>query len=245
MKFLASFISPILAGIVFSFCGIVQLQSDGSDALAIAALSTVGLFIVLTFNLSLFTSKVGYLLTEQKNLEKNLEEIPVVLAGNLIGTILVGIVLGFAYSEQMNSAVSAYLSVPPLQLLANSVFGGMLIFIASHIYYRTSGSATGCIIAFLVATAASYCGFDYFITDMFFIAGAFKFTERALLRYLFVLAGNCLGAVLFSEMYYTKKLLVKDNHKHHHKHHSSHHHSHHAKRDIDTEKDSSAEATEE
>lgn len=59
MKVIKTFVSAILAGMCVGFGGIVFLSVD--NKIVGAALFTVGLFVICTFGLNLFTGKACYI----------------------------------------------------------------------------------------------------------------------------------------------------------------------------------------
>lgn len=217
MKYLGTLVSAFLAGVVFSFSGAVQLQSSDSS-FAVAALSTVGLFLVLMFNLSLFTSKLGYAFADSGIIDKRVEELPIVLIGNLAGAILTGFALHPVYTEQFNVAALAFLHTSPVKIFVSAIFCGALIFFAVHGFYRMNGSPLGCLVAFLAAATICFCKFNYFITDIFFVAGALMFEANNIFVLIFSIVGNMIGVVAFAMLYDLKK--QKGSRRQHRKHSS-------------------------
>ena len=76
-----TFVSAVLAGISIGLGGLVFLAVD--NRVAGAALFTIGLFVVCTFGLHLFTGKVCYALENDRAFALAL---PVIWLGNLCGT---------------------------------------------------------------------------------------------------------------------------------------------------------------
>ena len=85
MKYAKTFVSAILAGMAISFGGVVFLSLD--NKVLGSLFFTVGLFMVCTFGLNLFTGKVCYIF---ENDRQYLMNIPVIWLGNLAGAIIVG-----------------------------------------------------------------------------------------------------------------------------------------------------------
>ena len=81
-------ISGILAGISISLGGTVYLLIDSK--IVGALFFTVGLFCVCVFGFSLFTGKVCYIFENDRKYALNL---PFIWLGNLIGSLLVGVLL--------------------------------------------------------------------------------------------------------------------------------------------------------
>ena len=95
-------IKAILAGIMIGIGGTIFLSVD--DKIIGSALFAIGLFMIVTRNLNLYTGKIGYLF---ENKPSYIIEILMTLLGNFIGTFLVGFILRFSriYNVIHNKAI--------------------------------------------------------------------------------------------------------------------------------------------
>ena len=240
MKFKSTFLSSILAGVVFSFSSAVTLVGQNTDALSVALMYPVGLIIILMLDLGFFSKKIGYLFTDPKMFDNHFEEIPVLLIGNCAGAIISGIILHPVFEEQFYAAALSYTSTHFLITLASAFFCGILMFIAIHAFTRTNGSGTGIFITFLAAAMIGFCKFDYYLTDLFYFAGALRFSTTRMWFLVFSIFGNFAGAYTFAAIYDAQKSKKKRRHHSHH-HHHNHHHHHHQEESDGTEETSAEE----
>ena len=84
-KILNWFIKSVLAGMFIGIGCLAYLSS--TDKIIGALLFTVGLFVILTFKLNLFTGKICYIIEK-----KNYLEVVITLIGNFIGTLLLALI---------------------------------------------------------------------------------------------------------------------------------------------------------
>ena len=83
-------VKSILAGIMIGIGATAYLSSNNKIVGSI--LFSIGLFIIVTKELNLFTGKVGYIVNNNLSYIK---EVFITLIGNAIGTYLVGLILRF------------------------------------------------------------------------------------------------------------------------------------------------------
>ena len=80
-KFWDDFVKGILAGIMIAIGGTVFLSLD--NKILGATFFSIGLFMILTNGMNLYTGKIGYILQNDK---KYLVEVLATLIGNFVGT---------------------------------------------------------------------------------------------------------------------------------------------------------------
>ena len=80
MKYSKTFLTAVLAGFSIGLGGMIYLSVD--NKVIGSALFSIGLFVVLTMNFSLFTGKVCYILEGDRI--KNLINIIIIWLGNFI-----------------------------------------------------------------------------------------------------------------------------------------------------------------
>ena len=116
------------------------------------------------------------------------------LAGNFLGTLLMGWLLSAALPQLRDAALAACekrLTQLPMQTLLRGFFCGVLMYTAVWIY-REKKTALGilfCIPVFILA------GFEHSIADMFYFSLAGLFNARVLAFLLLVVLGNSLGGM--------------------------------------------------
>lgn len=186
--------SSILAGICIGIAGFGYLMSK--DIIGIV-LFTFGLLAVVHYGFKLFTGTVGFC-GGSKGLA--VKEIPLVLGGNIVGTLIV--------------ALLSYASAADLQTVAQSILESRL----ANGPLRSGLLAIGC--GFIMTTAVKFakyegrwlpllfgvpifivCGFPHCIADAFYyLAVPIDYWQAHLINiiilYLSIVAGNTIGCNL-------------------------------------------------
>ena len=184
MDVLKIFVSSILAGILISIGGIACLLSEYKFIGAL--IFTTGLFGIMTYKLSLYTGKIGYVL---ENKPIFFVDILITIVGNFVGCLIMGLAFPL---DQAVIACELRLDVDLLTVLFKGIGCGILVFIAVD-QYKTKKSYIAlfvCIPAFILA------GFEHSIADMFFFSSAGMFNLDSLIFILVVILGNAIGCLL-------------------------------------------------
>ena len=159
-------------------------------------LFAIGLFVICTFNLNLFTGKIGYVLENKKYL-KYLK----MWFGNLIGCMMSVIPIRISkpeLSEVAYAMVQNKLSYNFLSVIILSFFCGVLMYIAVENYKQDSGMGKQlglflCVVTFIL------CGFEHSIANMCYFIFAINSMGMCLKALTFVIVVsifNGVGAVL-------------------------------------------------
>jgi len=178
-------VGSILAGIILSIGGMAFLLTLPNLKFVGAMLFTVGLFVIMTYKLRLYTGKVGYAL---ENPPIFLAEILLIIVGNFIGSLAMGLAFPL---DQAVIVCQDKLEVPALTVFFKGILCGILVFVAVD-QYKTKGSLIAlfvCIPAFIMA------GFEHSIADMFFFSSAGMFDLDSLIFILIVILGNAIGCL--------------------------------------------------
>ena len=180
----------ILAGVMVSIGGAVLLSVDNRYAGAV--LFCIALLAICYFGFNLYTGKVGFLWNTHDADALSMAFLG--LAGNFLGTLLMGWLLSAALPQLRDAALAACekrLTQLPMQTLLRGFFCGVLMYTAVWIY-REKKTALGilfCIPVFILA------GFEHSIADMFYFSLAGLFNARVLAFLLLVVLGNSLGGM--------------------------------------------------
>ncbi len=196
------FTKSIYAGFSIGLGGMIFLSVE--NKIVGAALFCIGLFIVLTMNLNLFTGKVCY--TIEKNGPGILDMLSI-WVGNYIGTLLLAIIIrGTRVSDDIVKKATmlcdiknndSYLSLFILGILCN-----IFIFIAVD-EYKNNDHTLGKYMAIILGVMGFILsGTEHCVADMFYYNVAFNFSLQMLLRLLVITAGNTVGGILIN--YITK-----------------------------------------
>ena len=184
-------IDGVLAGCLVSFGGTVLLSCDNRYLGAL--LFCIALLSICWFGFNLYTGKVGFLAADHSG--SSLSTAFVGLAGNFLGTLLMGFLVALALPALREAALAACdrrLTQLPLQTLLRGFGCGVLMYIAVWTF-REKKTIVGilfCIPVFVLS------GFEHSIADMFYfsLAGT-VFRPAALLFLLLVVLGNSLGGL--------------------------------------------------
>ena len=184
-------IDGVLAGCLVSLGGTVLLSCDNRYLGAL--LFCIALLAICWFGFNLYTGKVGFLALDHSN--KALATAYVGLAGNFLGTLLMGCLIALALPALREVALAACekrLMQLPLQSFLRGCFCGVLMYIAVWTYRekKTVAGILFCIPVFILS------GFEHSIADMFYFSLAgIVFQGRSLLFLLLVVLGNSLGGM--------------------------------------------------
>lgn len=181
----------LAAGIFISIGGAVFLSCENSVVGAV--LFAVALLSICYLGLYLFTGKVGFLAASHTGSE--IAEVALTLLGNLLGTLIGGIMVSAAKPKLMDAAqmrCMPRLEMDPAAILITAFFCGILMYTAVAIY-KEKGSPLGiffCVPVFILS------GFEHSIADMFYFFCARMFSAEVFVFLLLVIVGNTVGGLL-------------------------------------------------
>ncbi len=177
-------IRAFLAGMAISIGGCVYMACDVKWVGAI--LFSVGLMTVVAFGFDLYTGKIGYAVEKPLSYMK---DIVVIIIGNFIGCMLVGLMMPY---DAAGPAVDAKLALDWYQVIFKGVMCGILMFIAVDFYKQRKSflAIFFCVPVFILA------GFEHSIADMFYFWSARVMTPEALVFIGLVIIGNGIGGML-------------------------------------------------
>ena len=194
---LKTLVSAILAGMCVGLGGVVMLSVE--DRVVGAVLFTLGLFVICTFGLHLYTGKVCYVFFQDKDYALNL---PLIWLGNLTGT---GVIAGFAkmtrislIAEKAVSMCQVKLGDSLLSLFFLGVLCNMLIYLAVEGYSKNPHALGKYLSLFLGVTIFILSGTEHCVADMFYFWMAGAWSARALLCLLVITLGNSAGGILLA-----------------------------------------------
>lgn len=200
MKTLKNLSKAILAGIMISLGGAVYLASENKIVGAI--LFSLGLTVILLQSFFLFTGKTAYIFENKFSYTLTLL---LIWIGNLIGTIITGILIHFGspkLADTANELCNKKLTQTPIETFILGALCGILVYIAVD-YFNNGNSKSDApkyILVFTCVPAFILCGFEHSIADMFYFSASTNlmiFSVKGILYILLVSLGNLIGAVLF------------------------------------------------
>lgn len=196
MKNWNRFLMAVLAGAAISIGGTVFLSLE--NKVLGALFFSVGLFMVCTLGLNLYTGKVCYLPGKDW---RYAGFVGLVWLGNLVGAEATALLLkltrvGAALSEKAAALCTVKTEDSLLSLFVLGVFCNILIYVGVESYLANRhevGKYLGIIFGVMVFIL---CGFEHCVADMFYFAMA-GWSWRAVLCLLVITLGNAVGGVIF------------------------------------------------
>jgi len=187
-------IKSILAGIMIAIGGTIFLSLDNKIIGSI--FFAIGLFMICTRGLNLFTGKIGYIF--ENNLKYTLEVI-ITLIGNFIGTFTSAYILRYtriytSINIKAESICNIKLNDTLLSIFILSIFCGILMYLAVNGYkeIKDSGKYLSiflCVIVFIL------CSFEHSIANMYYFSIANLWSSKTFLYLFIMILGNSIGGV--------------------------------------------------
>lgn len=197
MKCFKTFLSAVLAGVSIGLGGLVYLSLD--NRVLGAALFAVGLFVVCTFGLQLFTGKVCYVWENGRDYALAL---PLIWLGNLVGTGLAAGAASLTRIASVAEKAAALCAVKTgdslLSLFLLGVLCNLFIYIAVE-GFRSNPHELGKYLSILFGVMVFIlAGTEHCVADMFYFWMAGAWSGRAALCILVITLGNSAGGMLFA-----------------------------------------------
>ena len=200
MKLARCFLSALMAGFCIGLGGLVYLSLD--NRVAGAALFTIGLFVICSFSLNLFTGKVCYVFQNDGAYALRL---PVIWLGNLCGTGLTALIASFTRLAPLSEKAAALCAVKTGDGLLSLFFLGVLcnacIYIAVEGYNRIPYELGKYLSLFFGVMVFILSGTEHCVADMFYFFLAGAWSGRAVLAVLVISLGNACGGVLLGQLH--------------------------------------------
>ena len=191
-----TFVSSVLAGISIGLGGLVFLSVE--NRVVGSALFNIGLFVVCTFGLHLFTGKVCYVLENDRAFALSL---PLIWLGNLCGTGLTALCVRLSRAAAVAEKAAALCQVKTADSLLSLFFLGLLCNIFIYIAvegYRSNPHPVGKYLSlFFGVMVFILCGTEHCVADMFYFWVAGAWSGRAALCLLVITLGNAVGSQVF------------------------------------------------
>lgn len=206
LNMLSEFLKSVLAGMCISLGGIAYLAAQ--NKIIGALFFTVGLFMVLTMGLSLFTGKICYCL---ENKPSYLLRCALVWLGNLLGAVIMGYLIQLTRLDGLQSAVveiaNTKLNDTWYSLFILGILCNILIYVAVDGYKNNQTALGKYLSVFFGVSVFVLCGFEHCVADMFYFSFADAWSLKTLGYVLIITLGNTVGGLLFP---LCKKLFNKE-----------------------------------
>lgn len=190
-RYLNILIKSLLGGL---FIGIGCLSFLSINNKVIGALFfTIGLFVIINFNLNLFTGKLCYALDNN-----NWDEIILILLGNFLGTLILSLICRLSslniLFEKATTIWDAKLDDSLISLFFKAILCNILIYIAVDGFKNLEGF-NKILALFFGVSIFIICGFEHSIADMFYMNFAGQYNGESLLRLIVIILGNLVGGI--------------------------------------------------
>ena len=197
MSTISIFLSAILAGLSISIGGCVFLLLE-SKVLG-ALFFTIGLFVICTFKLHLFTGKVCYVFRNDKKYALSL---PVIWLGNLCGTFIGAMLqkctrVDTTITEKAATICQTKLNDSLLSIFILAIFCNILIYIAVEGFNSNPHEVGKYLSLFFGVVVFILCGFEHCVANMYYFTVAGAWSLKTVLYVLVMTAGNAVGGVSY------------------------------------------------
>lgn len=198
-RYIDIFLRAVITGFAIGIGGIVYLSCDNKYVGSF--LFGTGLFVILTFGLSLFTGKVGYAV---ENKPAYLIDLAVIWLGNLAGTVMTGLLILCTrisgIGEKAAAICEAKFNDDLLSIFILAFFCGMLMFIAADGFKNIENQFGKIMAIFLPVMVFILSGFEHCIANMFYFTVAQAWSLKALGYLMIMTLGNAAGGMFIPLM---------------------------------------------
>lgn len=190
-------ISSFLSGIMISLGGCVFLSTKDISLIGGSFLFSIGLFMIISLKLHLFTGKIGYVFENNKSY---LLDLFITYVGNILGVVSCGYLLRLTRLDNIIDASSKLAEIKIndncLSLFILSVFCGILIFLAVEL--QKKGIPPICKFFAIIASIMTFIcsGFEHSIADAFYFSIANMWNMSSIIRLLIISIGNGIGSII-------------------------------------------------
>ncbi len=193
----SAFLRAFLAGVSIGIGGTVFLSCD--NRYIGSFLFAIGLFLIFSYGLNLFTGKVGYAL---ENPPSYLLFLAIVWLGNFAGTFFVAKALSFtrafpSIGEKALALCETKSADNPVSILVLAFFCGLMMYIAADGYKKSDNVLRKYLSVFLPVMIFILSGFEHCVANMYYYSLSSFFGAKEFVYLLIMTLGNALGSFLF------------------------------------------------
>ena len=206
---LLNFAKGILAGLAIGLGGFLFILMshfvNGELGKVLGSiLFSVGLFLVCTFRLSLYTGKIG-LVFEEKQTKEFYVSLPIMLVGNAIGAFGLGYICYFIFrnTDIMNTVNAACLARTTLNsfndylsCIVKSILCGFCVYMAVYCFNKDRLRPLGISLLVFFVFLFVYCGFQHCIANMFYFGFGNHINGYTFINLALVIIFNSIGPIL-------------------------------------------------
>ena len=204
-----NFYKGILAGLAIGLGGflyvlMVHFVPGEYGKILGSILFSIGLFLVCTFMLSLYTGKIG-IVYEGKQEKSFYISLPIMLIGNAIGAFALGYACYFIFrnTEVINTAINTAQIrtnlpnfVAYLVCALKSFLCGLCVYLAVKAFNLNRLKPIGILLLVFFVFVFVYCGFQHCIANMFYFGFANEMKWETLFNLLVCITFNSFGPII-------------------------------------------------
>ncbi len=203
--FIHFLLMTLLSGGMIAICATSSLLAnsvmDDMGKFVGAILFSLGIFVILAFEMKLFTGLVSGIPTMGK---KSLWKLPVCFLGNAIGVAIVFFLVSFSPISDVVVSAGKYLIYSKItneswaiSSVCSGVLCGILITLSvlsvNHSHKKGLSANVGVIFPIIVF---AFCGFDHSVANMFYFYCLGEMSWRVVGYILLTIVGNVIGGVI-------------------------------------------------
>ena len=203
-----AFIKGILAGLAIGLGGFLYILMthyvEGELGKILGALLfAIGLFLVCSFRLALYTGKIG-LIYEGKQSKEFYISLPIMLISNALGAFALGYICYFAFKDTgilatVNGACSSRTTLftynDYFSCIIKSVLCGLCVYLAVYSFNKNRLKPIGILLLVLFVFIFVYSGFQHCIANMFYFGFGNHITGYTSINLALCILGNSIGPV--------------------------------------------------
>ena len=193
------FLKAILAGVFISIGGIVNLKIGGPLG---AFLFSFGLLSVVHYSLPLYTGKAGFC-----KYSEDVRVLPIILIGNILGTILIGLPTHFIYPD-ISARASILIDTRYTSDLLSALFKSMMcgLIMTTVVKFARQKKFIPLLIGIPLFILS---GFWHSIADAFYYSVSLNIEITIVYIYIICVLGNYIGCNLYN-LFVNKSLFYKE-----------------------------------
>ncbi len=208
IKVLKTLLLGILAGLCIGLGGFLYIilshYVEGELGKVLGSIIfSVGLFMVCTFSLNLYTGKIG-LIYEKKQEKYYYISLPIILVGNTIGSFLLGYICYFIFKDTdiMNTVNAVCDSRTTLNnfndylsCIVRSTLCGLCVYLAVKFFSLNRLKPLGISLLVLFVFIFVYSGYQHCIANMFYFGFGNHINGNTFINLALVIFFNSIGPV--------------------------------------------------
>lgn len=200
-----------LGGLLFVICSAYDLRLLGSF------LFGIGLFLVCTLGLFLYTGKIGFLITSENKKEYSLN-LFIGYIGNIVGAVGFGYLMFLAFRNvdtifTKAIAVSASRNTdignggtPFYKELLTGFLCGIYVFLAVYFFKKKWNIFIRILILLFCVFSFVASGFEHCIANMFYVSMANGWNGQTILNIVIITFANSIGSILLMTIFKLVKI---------------------------------------